>query len=203
MTTEGQVQDLLDRVAALQGTVVRERLADELIKRPDLGDALVKQMTELLDAVVIADNAQPVPPDKGLAQLVGVGPEAASELRADPAATRRRAVRRGCRFRTHRRRRRPVLHLPAREARSVPRNSEAAAAVPCRHHPAVVRQGVPTRSTSSTAEKCFATPARTGSRRTARPLASAWARPDRVACEYRLRSLFTHFNNEVALVLAR
>ena len=31
MTTEGQVQDLLDRVAALQGTVVRERLADELI----------------------------------------------------------------------------------------------------------------------------------------------------------------------------
>jgi hypothetical protein len=80
MTTEGQVQDLLDRVAALQGTVVRERLADELIKRPDLGDALVKQMTELLDAVVIADNAQPVPPDKGLAQLVGVGPEAASEL---------------------------------------------------------------------------------------------------------------------------
>jgi hypothetical protein len=81
MTTEGQVQDLLDRVAALQGTVVRERLADELIKRPDLGDALVKQMTELLDAVVIADNAQPVPPDKGLAQLVGVGPDAASELR--------------------------------------------------------------------------------------------------------------------------
>src|SRR6185312_13429603 len=61
MTTEGQVQDLLDRVAALQGTVVRERLADELIKRPDLGDALVKKMSELLDAVVIADNAQPVP----------------------------------------------------------------------------------------------------------------------------------------------
>ena len=81
MTTEGRVQDLLDRVAALQGTVVRERLADELIKRPDLGDALVKQMTELLDAVVIADNGQPVPPDKGLAQLVGVGPEAAAELR--------------------------------------------------------------------------------------------------------------------------
>jgi hypothetical protein len=81
MTTEGQVQDLLDRVAALQGTVVRERLADELIKRPDLGDALIKQITELLDAVIIADNAQPLPPDKGLAQLVGVGPEAASELR--------------------------------------------------------------------------------------------------------------------------
>ena len=81
MTTEGQAQDLLDRVAALQGTVVRERLADELIARPDLGDALVKQITELLDSVVVAENNEPVPPDKGLAQLVGVGPEAAGELR--------------------------------------------------------------------------------------------------------------------------
>ncbi len=81
MTTEGQIQDLLDRVAALQGTVVRERLADELIARPDLGDALVKQITELLDSVVVADNKEPVPPDKGLAQLVGVGPDAAGELR--------------------------------------------------------------------------------------------------------------------------
>ena len=81
MTTEGQVQDLLDRVAALQGTVIRERLADELIKHPDLGDALVKQIGELFDAVVLADNQQPLPPDKGLAQLVGVGPEAAAELR--------------------------------------------------------------------------------------------------------------------------
>src|SRR5262245_21383020 len=81
MSTEGQVKDLLDRVAALQGTVVRERLADELIKRPDLGDALVKQITELLDAVVEEDNAKPPPPDKGLAQLVGVGPEAAQDLK--------------------------------------------------------------------------------------------------------------------------
>lgn len=81
MTTEGQVQDLLDRVAALQGTVIRERLADELIKHPDLGDALVKQISELFDAVVLADNQQPPPPDKGLAQLVGVGPEAAADLR--------------------------------------------------------------------------------------------------------------------------
>jgi hypothetical protein len=31
--------------------------------------------------VVAADNKEPVPPDQGLAQLVGVGPEAASELR--------------------------------------------------------------------------------------------------------------------------
>jgi hypothetical protein len=81
MSTEGQVKDLLDRVAALQGTVVRERLADELIKRPDLGDALVKQIADLLDAVVEEDNAKPPPPDKGLAQLVGVGPDAAQDLR--------------------------------------------------------------------------------------------------------------------------
>lgn len=81
MITEGQVQDVLDRIAALQGTVVRERLADQLIKRPDLGDALVQQISDLLESVVEADNAIPPPPDKGLAQLVGVGPEAATELR--------------------------------------------------------------------------------------------------------------------------
>jgi hypothetical protein len=81
MSTEGQAQDLLDRVAALQDTVVRERLADELTARPELGDALVKQITELLDSVVVADNKEPPPPDKGLAQLVGVGPDAASDLR--------------------------------------------------------------------------------------------------------------------------
>jgi hypothetical protein len=81
MSTEGQVQDLLDRVAALQGTVVRERLADELIKRPDLGDALVQQINDLIGSVVTEDNLTPPPPDKGLAQLVGVGPDAAQDLR--------------------------------------------------------------------------------------------------------------------------
>ncbi|HEV8559447.1 MAG TPA: hypothetical protein VGR06_24155 [Actinophytocola sp.] len=78
--TEQGIQDLLDRVAALHGTVVRERIADELVAHPGLADALVKQINELLEAVVTADDNAPPPPDKGLAQLVGIGPEAAGEL---------------------------------------------------------------------------------------------------------------------------
>ncbi len=78
--TEQGIQDLLDRVAALHGTVVRERLADSLTEHPGLADALVKQINELLQAVVTADDKAPPPPDKGLAQLVGIGPEAAADL---------------------------------------------------------------------------------------------------------------------------
>lgn len=78
--TEQGIQNLLDRVAALHGTVVRERLADDLTEHPGLADALVKQINELLQAVVTTDDKATPPPDKGLAQLVGLGPEAASEL---------------------------------------------------------------------------------------------------------------------------
>ena len=78
--TEQGIRDLLDRVAALHGTVVQERLASDLTAHPELGDALVKQINDLLGAVVGADDAAPPPPDKGLAQLVGIGPEAASDL---------------------------------------------------------------------------------------------------------------------------
>jgi hypothetical protein len=80
--TEQGIQDLLDRVAALHGTVVRERLAADIAERPALADALVKQLNELLEAVISADNSATPPPDKGLAQLVGIGPDAATALGA-------------------------------------------------------------------------------------------------------------------------
>jgi hypothetical protein len=78
--TEQGINDLLDRVAALYGTVVREKLADSLTEQPGLAEALVKQVNGLLDAVVEADDRVPPPPDKGLAQLVGLGPDAATDL---------------------------------------------------------------------------------------------------------------------------
>ena len=46
--TEQGIRDLLDRVAALHGTVVQERLASDLTAHPELGDALVKQIDELV-----------------------------------------------------------------------------------------------------------------------------------------------------------
>jgi hypothetical protein len=79
MATEQDYQNLLDRVAALRGELAR-RLGADLIANPQLADALVKQIDDLLASAVQADATAPVPPDKGLAALVGIGPDAAPAL---------------------------------------------------------------------------------------------------------------------------
>jgi hypothetical protein len=79
MATEHDYQAFLDRVAALEETVA-DRLSSRLVTDPQLADVLVKQIDDLLQKAVDADMAVPPPPDKGLAQLVGVGSEAASAL---------------------------------------------------------------------------------------------------------------------------
>jgi len=79
MATERDYQSLYDRIAALRETVAG-RVSSDLIQNPQLADALTKQIDDLLQSVVDADTAAPPPPDKGLAQLAGVGPEAAADL---------------------------------------------------------------------------------------------------------------------------
>jgi hypothetical protein len=79
MATEREYQDLYDRIAALKETVT-SRLGADLIQNPQIADALVKQIEDMLVAVVDADAKAPPPPDKGLAELIGLGPEAASEF---------------------------------------------------------------------------------------------------------------------------
>src|SRR5208283_866854 len=59
---------------------VTSRLASDLISNPQLADALTKQIDDLLQGAVDADaNATP-PPDKGLAALAGIGPDASKEF---------------------------------------------------------------------------------------------------------------------------
>src|ERR1700736_5565946 len=79
MSTERDYQGLYDRIAGLRETLA-SRLAGDLISNPQLADALVKQVDDMLQAVQDADAKAPAPPDKGLAQLAGVGPEAAQEF---------------------------------------------------------------------------------------------------------------------------
>src|SRR5262249_33091118 len=79
MATEKEYQGLYDRIAALRETVA-SRLASDLIQNPQLADALTKQIDDMLQSVVDADAKAPPPPDEGLAELVGVGPEAATEF---------------------------------------------------------------------------------------------------------------------------
>lgn len=77
--TERDTQSLLDRIAALRQTIVNQSAAD-LIQNPQLADALTKQIDDMVVALVDADAKIAPPPDKGLAALVGVGPDAANDL---------------------------------------------------------------------------------------------------------------------------
>jgi hypothetical protein len=79
MATEKDYQGLYDRIAALRDTVTK-RLASELISNPQLGDTLTQQIDALLQSVVNADAKTPAPPDRGLAELAGIGPQAAQGL---------------------------------------------------------------------------------------------------------------------------
>jgi hypothetical protein len=79
MATERDYQSLYDRIAALRDTVTG-RLASDLITNPRLADALTKQIDDMLQVVVDADAKAPPPPDKGLAELAGIGPQAARDF---------------------------------------------------------------------------------------------------------------------------
>src|SRR5215831_770765 len=79
MATERDYQSLYDRIAALRDTVT-SRLASDLISNPQLADALNKQIDDMLKSVVDADTNAPPPPDKGLAELAGIGQQAAKDL---------------------------------------------------------------------------------------------------------------------------
>jgi hypothetical protein len=79
MATEKDYQSLFDRIAALREQVT-SKLAADLISNPQLADVVTKQIDDLLANVESADAKIPPPPDKGLAALAGVGPQAATEF---------------------------------------------------------------------------------------------------------------------------
>jgi hypothetical protein len=79
MATEKEYQELLERVAALRGQVA-DKLSDRLNGDPRLGEAILKQLNDMLDKVETEERDKPGPPDGGLGQLVGIGDNAAREL---------------------------------------------------------------------------------------------------------------------------
>ena len=81
MSTEKDYQSLYDRIAGLRETVASQ-LASDLIQNPQLAEVLTKQIDDMMQAVSDADAKVAPPPDKGLAQLIGVGPEAATQFGA-------------------------------------------------------------------------------------------------------------------------
>jgi hypothetical protein len=79
MLPEKDYQDRLDRIQALREEVA-DRLSGSLVSNPALAEELNSQIDGLVEAAMIADQARPMPPDLGLASLVGVGPEAAQKF---------------------------------------------------------------------------------------------------------------------------
>lgn len=79
MATNNEIQSLQDRIAALRETVT-SRLSSNLVSNPQLADVIVKQIDDLLLAAEAEQVKEPVPADKGLSQLIGLGPHAATEL---------------------------------------------------------------------------------------------------------------------------
>src|SRR5690242_18964541 len=79
MATEQEYPAFLDRVAALVETGAA-RLWSRVVSAPHLAAGVAKQVDDRPEKAVDADMAIPPPPDKGLAQLVSVGPEASDAL---------------------------------------------------------------------------------------------------------------------------
>jgi hypothetical protein len=79
MATGKSYQDLFDRIAALRQEL-SSRLGPELSANPQLADAFSQRIDGLLGEIYNKERSGPLPPDKGLAGLAGIGPEAATDF---------------------------------------------------------------------------------------------------------------------------
>jgi hypothetical protein len=79
MASEGEYQQRLDQFGVLLQTIAG-RLGSGPISDPTQMDDLSRQINGMLTAWEAADKSAPQPPDGGLAELAGVGPQAADHL---------------------------------------------------------------------------------------------------------------------------
>src|SRR4051795_4481251 len=79
MATERDYQNTLEKYAAAL-RILAESLGSGPITDPTQADAAVRGIDQLVEGWAAADAAMPAPPDGGLSQLAGVGPDAAPTL---------------------------------------------------------------------------------------------------------------------------
>jgi hypothetical protein len=79
MLSEKEYQDRLDQIQALRDKLA-DQLSGSLVSNPALAEELNGQIDALVDAAITSDDSRPVPPDQGLAALVGIGPQAAQNF---------------------------------------------------------------------------------------------------------------------------
>src|SRR5438045_2904133 len=78
MPTEKQNQELLDKIAKLR-QLAMSSYAAQLVSDPKLAEVLSGAFDDAKTRLIDADDPI-VPADPGLAQLIGIGPAAASQL---------------------------------------------------------------------------------------------------------------------------
>lgn len=81
MPTNEELQSLSARIAALREKAIDE-LSPRLIQQPQLAEALMRRIDTHLAGRLKAETQKPPPPDGGLAQLIGLGAEAAPAIGA-------------------------------------------------------------------------------------------------------------------------
>ncbi len=79
--TEQEYQELCDRIATLRAELVSQ-LSSDLGQNPQLAHDITQQLDTMVAELTADQQNAPSPPDNGLAQLVGIGPDAAEELGA-------------------------------------------------------------------------------------------------------------------------
>ena len=77
MATQKDYQDLLDRIGKLR-EVVAAQLSPQLANNPQLAEIVSNQIDQMLESVVATEASTPPPPDFGLTNLIGIGPQPAT-----------------------------------------------------------------------------------------------------------------------------
>lgn len=79
MTTAKESREMIDRLAALHESLV-ETLAPQLVEKPELAEVISERLEDIREQLEQNTLQMTPPPDGGLAQLVGIGEEAAGEV---------------------------------------------------------------------------------------------------------------------------
>lgn len=80
MATERDYQGFYDRIAGLRETLAQKMAPGLAAGTPGLAESIIQQIDSLLSTWESTEAAAAPPPDKGLAQMAGIGPDAATDF---------------------------------------------------------------------------------------------------------------------------
>lgn len=77
-----RVQDYTDTINLIQAVLATtaQQYAPQYLQNPELAENLARQIADAITAAENSDLNQPRPPDQGLAELAGIGPDAADTM---------------------------------------------------------------------------------------------------------------------------